>query len=156
MPNLNTVLNEEIRRLARKEIRSQVGKTQKQVAEQRREIAELKRINADLNRRLNFLEKQEKQRLEQPAEPAVVVQKDDGTVEPASTARFSPKWLAKHREKLGFSAAEYAKLVGCSPLSIYKWEKGESTPRAAQRESLAAVRGLGKREAQRRIELMEE
>jgi len=154
MPNLNTVLNEEIRRLARKEIRSQVGKTQKQVAEQRREIAELKRINADLNRRLNFLEKQEKQRLEQPAEPAVVVQKDDGTVEPASTARFSPKWLAKHREKLGFSAAEYAKLVGCSPLSIYKWEKGESTPRAAQREALAAVRGIGKREAQQRIELV--
>jgi len=154
MPNLTTVLNEEIRRLARKEIRSQVGKTQKQVAEQRREIAELKRINADLNRRLSFLEKQEKQRLEQPPEPAVVVQKDDGTVEPASTARFSPKWLAKHREKLGFSAAEYAKLVGCSPLSIYKWEKGESTPRAAQREALAAVRGIGKREAQQRIELV--
>lgn len=154
MPNLTTVLNDEIRRLARKEIRAQVGKTQKQVAEQRREIAELKRTNADLNRRLSFLEKQEKQRLEQPPEPAVVVQKDDGTVEPASTARFSPKWLAKHREKLGFSAAEYAKLVGCSPLSIYKWEKGESTPRAAQREALAAVRGIGKREAQQRIELV--
>lgn len=154
MPNLTTVLNDEIRRLARKEIRAQVGKTQKQVAEQRRDIAELKRINADLNRRLSFLEKQEKQRLEQPPEPAVVVQKDDGTVEPASTARFSPKWLAKHREKLGFSAAEYAKLVGCSPLSIYKWEKGESTPRAAQREALAAVRGIGKREAQQRIELV--
>lgn len=154
MPNLSTVLNDEIRRLARKEIRAQVGKTQKQVADQRREIAELKRVNADLNRRLNFLEKQEKQRLEQPSEPKVVIQKADGTEEPASTARFSPKWLATHRQKLGLSAAEYAKLVGCSPLSIYKWEKGESTPRTAQREALAAVRGIGKREALQRLELV--
>ena len=154
MPNLGNVLKEEIARLARKEIRAQVGKTQKQVAEQRREIAELKRVNTELNRRLNFLEKQEKQRLEQPAEPKVIIQTADGKEEAASTARFSPKWLSKHRAKLGLSAADYAKLVGCAPLSIYKWEKGESTPRAKQREALAAIRGIGKREAQRRIELM--
>lgn len=156
MPNLTSVLNEEIRRLARKEIRAQVGKTQKQVAEQRREIAELKRVNAELARRVSFLERQEKQRLEHPAEPKVVIQKADGKTEPASTARFSPKWLSKHREKLGLSAVDYAKLVGCSPLSIYKWEKGESTPRVAQREMLASIRGIGKREAMQRIELIED
>jgi DNA-binding transcriptional regulator YiaG len=154
MPNLGTVLKEEIARLARKEIRAQVGDTQKQVAKQRRDIAELKRVNTELNRRLNFLEKQEKQRLEQPAEPKIIIQKSDGTTEAETTARFSPKWLAKHREKLDLSAADYAKLVGCSPLSIYKWEKGESTPRAKQRDALAAIRGIGKREAQRRIELI--
>ena len=155
MANLTTVLNEEIRRLARKEIRAALAKTQKQVADHRRQIAELKRANVDLNRRVNFLEKREKQRLEQPAEPKVVIQQADGSVEPATTARFSRKWLAKHRAKLGFSAAEYAKLVGCSPLSIYKWEKGESTPRIAQREALAAIRGIGKREALARIELVD-
>lgn len=154
MPNLASVLNDEIRRLARKEIRASIGKTQKQVADQRREIADLKRTNADLNRRLNFLEKREKQRLEKPASPKVVIQQADGTIESATTARFSPKWLAKHREKLGLSAADYAKLVGCSPLSVYKWEKGESTPRTAQREALASIRGIGKREALRRIELI--
>ncbi|MEM9347478.1 MAG: helix-turn-helix domain-containing protein [Planctomycetota bacterium] len=154
MPNLASILKEEIARLARKEIRAQVGKTQKQVADQRREIAELKRVNTDLNRRVNFLEKREKQRLEQPAEPKVIIQKADGTTEAESTARFSPKWLATHRAKLDLSAADYAKLVGCSPLSIYKWEKGESTPRAKQRDALASIRGIGKREALRRIELM--
>ncbi|MEO0476031.1 MAG: hypothetical protein AAF085_08715 [Planctomycetota bacterium] len=154
MPNLGSVLKEEIARLARKEIRAQVGKTQKQVAEQRREIAELKRVNTDLTRRINFLEKREKQRLEQPAEPKVIIQKADGSTEAESTARFSPKWLAKHRAKLDLSAADYAKLVGCSALSIYKWEKGESTPRAKQREALASIRGIGKREALRRIELI--
>lgn len=155
MPNLTNVLNEEIRRLARKEIRDQVGKTIKQVAEQRREIASLKRENAELARRVAFLEQQEKKRIESPSEPKVVIQKADGSTEAESVARFSPAWLAKHREKLGFSAADYAKLIGCSPLSIYKWEKGESTPRAAQREALASVRGLGKREAQKRLELIE-
>lgn len=154
MPNLANVLKEEIARLARKEIRAHVTETQKQVARHRREIAELKRANADLNRRLNFLEKQEKQRLEQPAEPKVIIQKADGSTEAETTARFSPKWLATHRSKLGLSAVDYAKLVGCSPLSIYKWEKGESTPRAKQREALASIRGIGKREAVRRIELI--
>lgn len=155
MPNLSSVLNEEIRRLARKEIRDQVSKTIKQVAEQRREIAALKRENTELSRRVAFIEQQEKKRIESPAEPKVVIQNADGTTEAESVARFSPAWLAKHREKIGFSAADYATLVGCSPLSIYKWEKGESTPRAAQREALAAVRGIGKREAQRRLELLD-
>lgn len=154
MPNLANILKEEIARLARKEIRTHVGKTQKQVAEQRREIAELKRINTDLNRRVNFLEKRETKRLKEPAEPKVIIQTPDGKEEPANTARFSPKWLATHRAKLDLSAADYAKLVGCSPLSIYKWEKGESTPRSKQREALAAIRGIGKREAKRRIELI--
>ncbi|MEM1353718.1 MAG: helix-turn-helix transcriptional regulator [Planctomycetota bacterium] len=156
MPNLISVLNEEVRRLARKEIREQVGKTIKQVADQRREIADLKRVNTELNRRLNFLEKQEKTRLQEPSEPKVIVQHADGTIEAASSPRFSAKWLKKHREKLDFSAADYAKLVGCSPLSIYKWEKGESTPRAAQREALASIRGIGKREAIQRLELLGE
>ncbi len=154
MPNLTSILNEEIRRLARKEIRTALDKPQKQVAEQRREIAELKRLNADLNRRLNFLETREKKRLKEPSEPKVIIQKVDGAIEPVSTTRFSPKWLTKHRNKLELSAAQYAKLIGCSPLSIYKWEKGETTPRAAQREALASIRGIGKREALRRIELL--
>ena len=34
------------------------------------------------------------------------------------------------------------------------WEKGETSPRAAQRESLAEVRTLGKREALKRLEAM--
>lgn len=156
MPNLASVMNEEVRRLARKEIRAALEKPQKQIADYRRDIAELKRINADLTRRLSFLEKQEKQRLQSPGESKSKAKPADGGDDSGTTARFSPKWLAKHREKIGFSAAQYAKLVGCSPLSIYKWEKGESTPRTAQREALASIRGIGKREAQRRIELVEE
>lgn len=154
MAKLVAALNEEIRRLARKEIREQVGKTVKQVATQRKEIAELKRQSAKMQRRIDFLEKREKRRLEQPASVRVVASARAAKNSDASAPRFSPKWLASHREKLDLSAADYAQLVGCSPLSIYKWEKGESTPRAAQRENLAAVRGIGKREALRRLEVL--
>lgn len=154
MSTLTAVLNEEIRRLARKEIREQVGATIKQTAQQRREIAELKRQNTDLQRRIAYLEKQEKKRLENPVTSTVVVQNADGEVE-TPVARFSAKWLSSHRAKLGFSATDYAALVGCSPLSIYKWEKGESEPRAKQREALARIRGLGKRDAVKQLELLE-
>ena len=154
MAKLVTVLNDEIRRLARKEIREQVGKTLKQVAVQRKEIAELKRQQTKMQRRIDFLEKREKRRLEQPASVRVADRQATQADGEESAPRFSPKWLASHREKLDISAADYAKLVGCSPLSIYKWEKGENTPRAAQRENLAAVRGIGKREALRRLEVL--
>ncbi len=154
MAKLVAALNEEIRRLARKEIREQVGKTMKQVAGQRKELAELKRQVASQKRRIDFLENREKKRLEQPPAARATKTTTGQAREEESAPRFSPKWLSSHREKLGFSAADYATLVGCSPLSIYKWEKGESTPRAAQREALANVRGIGKREAEKRLALL--
>lgn len=150
MPNLNTVLGEEIRRLARKEIRSQVGPTQKAVAKYRSEIADLKRRVADLEGRLGFVEKQEKKRLSSPAAAA----KSAGGN--AKRPRFSPDWVKKHREKLGISAADYGRLVGVSALTIYNWEKGESSPREKQLLAWGAIRNLGKREALKRLELLED
>jgi hypothetical protein len=41
MPNLASILKEEIRRLARREIRSQVAVTKRLVAQHRRDIAQL-------------------------------------------------------------------------------------------------------------------
>lgn len=148
MPNLNTVLRDEISRLARKEIRQQVGATQKAVARYRGEIAELKRRVNQLERRLGFIENQEKKRL--TAEPSET-QVTDG-----KRPRFSPSWVKKHREKVGLSAADYGRLVGVSGLTIYNWEKGASSPRDKQLMAWGEVRGLGKREAHKRLELIDE
>lgn len=147
MPNLNAVLNEEIRRLARKEIRSYVGPTQKSVAKYRSEIADLKRRNSDLEKRVGFLEKQEKSRLK--AKPSAKANSD------APRPRFSAAWVKKHREKLGISAADYGKLVGVSGLTIYNWEKGSSNPREKQLLAWGEIRSLGKREAIKRLEVLE-
>jgi transcriptional regulator with XRE-family HTH domain len=59
------------------------------------------------------------------------------------------------RERLGLSAADYAKLVGVSSLTIYNWEHGKTRPRAEQLAALVALRGIGKREALHRLELLE-
>ena len=69
--------------------------------------------------------------------------------------RFSPKWLASHREKLAVSAADYAALVGVSALTVYNWEKGKTKPRAKQLEALAKVRSLKKREAWKRLDALD-
>ena len=44
MPNIAAVLKEEICRLAKKEVKAQVGKTQRASAQYRRDIANLKRV----------------------------------------------------------------------------------------------------------------
>lgn len=144
MPNIAVVLKEEIVRLSRKEVKSQVGPLKKTVTEQRRTIAELKRQVAALQRNQAFLEKQEKRRLGKAPKASA-----------AKGVRFSPKWLKADRQRLGLSAREYALLVGVSGLTIYNWEAGKSKPSAKTLAGWAAVRGIGKREAMRRLELLE-
>ena len=140
MANLAGVLKDEIRRLARKEARAELAASKKAVAQHRKDIAALKRDKTEQARKIASLEKALGK-----AQPAA-----NGA---GSAVRFSPKWLRAHREKLELSAADYAKLVGVSGLTIYNWEKGKTKPRAQRLEQWAKVRGLGKREAWRRLGL---
>ncbi len=143
MPNVAVVLREEIQRIARKEIRAALAPIKKHRAEDRSAIAELKRQLTELRREVSFLRKQEKRRLE-----------DEPQASAAEGVRFSPKWVAADRKRLGISAQDYAALVGVSMLTIYNWEKGKSKPRAKQLAAWANVRGIGKREALKRLEIL--
>lgn len=163
MPNLNTVLKEEITRLARKEIKKGLGAAKKQKAQHRKDIAALKREVSELQRQVAYLEKQEQRRLQEAPRLAEVkeevrlalssVKSDSGTGG-RTGPRFQARGLRSHRDKLGLSAADYGKLVGVSSLTIYNWEKEKSKPRNAQLEKLREVRGIGQREALRRLELL--
>ena len=133
MPNIAAVLKEEICRLAKKEVKLQVGKTQKASAQYRRDIANLKRQLGQQKREITLLKKQQRQT---PKEE-----------EPSESVRFSARSVKAQRSRLGLSAADYGKLVGVSGLTIYNWEHGKSKPRKAQLAALVAVRGIGKREA---------
>ena len=144
MANLAVALKEEIRRLARKEIKSQTGSTAQAVARYRREIAKLKRQLREHEKKIAFLEAQERKRLEQREVAA------DAT----EGIRFSARSVKAQRTKASLSAADYAKLVGVSLLTIYNWELGKSRPRKEQLASLVALRGIGKREAQAKLELL--
>lgn len=140
MPNIATLLKDEITRLARKELKANTESLKKAVSSYRSDIAALKR-------RVDTLERQARK-------TAKVVSKVAPKEEPASDVkhRFSAAGLATHRQRLGLSAADYGALLGVSPLSVYKWEGGQVRPRASHMPAIAAVRSMGKREAAARLE----
>lgn len=144
MANFVQQFREEVTRLTRRAISAELGQLKKAGAQHRRDIAALKRVNAKLGRKVSFLEKQEAKRV--AGSSAELAGKE--------TIRYSPSWLRKHRKKLGFSAADYAQLVGASAQSIYLWEQGKTKPRESQLVKLAAVRGMGRRDAEARLALM--
>ena len=140
MSNIGTVLKEEISRLSRKEVRSQVGPTKKTTTTHRHEIAALKRRIASLERQITLL-----------------LRKGPGArpeVSPETTAkpiRFSAKRLQSQRSRLGLSAIDFGRLLGVSAQTIYNWEHEEARPRGEQLGKLAVLRGIGKREAGDRL-----
>jgi DNA-binding transcriptional regulator YiaG len=144
MSNLAVALKDEIRRLARKEIKAQTGTTARAVAQYRREIAALKRKVRDQEKKIAFLEGQERKRLGE----------SDMVADMNGSVRFSARSVKAQRRRTGLSADDYAKLVGVSSLTIYNWEHGKSRPRKEQLASLASIRGIGKREAQAKVRLL--
>lgn len=149
MPNIAQVLKEEIRRIARKEIKAQVSKLKK-------DVVKVKKINVDLRRTVSQLRKDnellintEKRRQTQPvaAMPA-----------DAKSARLTAKGIRSMRRKLGLSQADFAKLTGVSTVAVGIWEKkgkGALRLKDKTRAAILALRGVGAREAKRRVELLD-
>ena len=140
MPNLASILKNEILRLARKEVRQAVEGLKKASAQYRSDIAALKRQVAALEKQAGHTEKK-----------AVKGSGPASEGEPSTKFRFSAKRLAAQRKKLGLTAAEMGTLIGVSAQTVYNWEAEKSRPRQQQLAALAAVRGLGKRAIKARL-----
>ena len=125
-------------------MRQQVEPLRKTIAEQRRTIADFRRQIATLTRNQAFLQRQEQRRLAEAPEPSA-----------AQGVRFSARGVKADRKRAGLSAEDYGRLVGVSAQTIYNWEQGKSKPRAAVLARWATVRAIGKREASRRLELLQ-
>jgi DNA-binding transcriptional regulator YiaG len=145
MPNILPSLNEHIRRLARREIRAQTKGTKRATAHYRRDIAALKRLVKAMGSRIAYLEKH--------GGSGTKVTAGNGEEPPANT-RFRADGLRSHRARLGLSAKDFGRLVGVSGLTIYNWESGKARPRKKQLAALISIRGIGKREAEKRLEEM--
>ncbi|MBI5276685.1 MAG: helix-turn-helix transcriptional regulator [Burkholderiales bacterium] len=145
MPNLASILKSEIARLARKEVRAETDHLKKMSAQYRSDIAALKREVKSLQSQLKAVSRisGRSPRAEAPDEAA------------GRQVRFSAQRLAAQRQRLGLSAQAFGALVGVTGQSIYKWESGAARPRASQLRAIAAVRALGKREAQKRLEALQ-
>jgi len=144
MPSVERVLREEIARLSRREVRKLTEVTRRATAQHRHHIAML-------NQRISQLERQLARVVKHGANRTPLLD-DSGNSANDTKVRFVAKGLRSHRARLGLSATDFGKLVGVSANSVYSWEGGKTVPRREQLVRIAAVRGIGKREANRRLE----
>lgn len=130
MPDLKATFQEEVRRLARKELKA----ASETLAAQQKTIREL-------TKRIEALEKKQAvpvaPKAEKPEEPAVVAK--------SGKARFSPKTIIKFRKKYGISQKGFAALLGVATFTVSHWELGKNRPRATQVAAISALTKLGKR-----------
>ena len=142
MPNINTILRQEIARISRKETRALVTSIKSASAAHRRSIAALKRQIAEQQRAIAQLRK-----------GGARSASSEAAATDESPVRFRAGGVASHRKRLGLSAEHFGQLVGVTGQTVYNWEKGKR-PRPAQVRALAAIRTIGRREALARLEAM--
>ena len=147
MPNIATVFKSEIARLARKEVREYSDGLRKTVAAQRTDMANLKRRLQELEGVVKKLAKGQSGISARPATPV----SSDSSESSGSGLRFRAKGMAANRKRLGLSAADFGLLVGTTGQSVYAWESGKAKPRPEALAAIAALRGIGKLEAEARL-----
>ena len=140
-------LKKEIARVARKELRDELGALRKTSLQQRAEIAALKKQLKALQTQMNRLGRTR-------AEPAREAPSAAGAVgvvgprgKPGRKVVFTAERLKTQRARLGLTQEQTARLLGVSSLSIWKWESGGAVPRASRVPKILERLALGKREA---------
>jgi len=132
MPNIQQIMNEEIRRIARKEVKAALVPYLKAQAELRKRLA-------DHEKRIKALEKTMAKLLpEEPPKPVATVI--------AKPVRVTSICIKKLRDKLELTQGQLAKLLGVNLHSVNHWELGKTEPQEAQKRKIAVVRDMGRRE----------
>ncbi|WP_395688108.1 helix-turn-helix transcriptional regulator [Caenimonas koreensis] len=142
MPNIASLLKEEIARVARKEVRAETSSMKKAVSQYRSDIAALKRQVRELEQQSRKLRRVTSKVAAVSAEPT------------EKKLRFSAKGFAEARRRLDLSAAAVGLLIGATGQSVYKWEQGKARPRVKHLAKIAELRTMGKREATARLEAL--
>jgi len=140
MPNIAAMFKQEITRLAKREIKDTDRAVKRVAWTTRSEIAALKRKVMEIEKKLV--------RIDKHVARVPTVTPADGNF------RFIAKGFRAHRQRLDLSMPEMARLLDVSPQSIYNWESGHAKPRARLLPRIAAVRAMGKREADRHLASM--
>ena len=137
MPDVKAVLTEEIRRLAKKEIKAAIEPLQKTLADQKKLISELKKRVAVLeNKKAVVSAVSEDKQDDAPEEPKL---------------RLNAAGIVRVRSKLKLTQAEFARLLGVAAHTVSIWELGKVSPRRDAKAAICALRGLGKRELKKRL-----
>lgn len=145
MPNIGTILKDEIKRLSRRTtgpmyvpLKTDIAKLKRIVSQQKKAIHKLERDNARLMADLT----------------SRIARLPSASENEAHKVQISPRIIRAQRARLGLSQREFGELLGVSTHSVFLWEKGITSPRPKVKVVFAAVRQLGRRDAQQRLEAM--
>lgn len=144
MSDLKQVLNDEIRRLARKEVKLAVQPLQANLVALRRQISELKKMINETNRQTQVIQRNA------VAGNAVEIESTEPKL------RLNAAGIVRIRTKLRLTQTEFAKLLDVSMHTVSSWEKGKSYPRANAKERICALRSMGKRQVKAILSDMQE
>lgn len=147
--NFEKSLRDEISRIVRKEVRSEIEPLRKIISQQRAEIARLKREHNSQQKVLKHVVVPTKKAAMEFASP-------EQDAENGIKRRFSPERLAAHRARLGLSADQYGLLIGLSGASIYKYEKGHVRPQPGTIGMLSQIRSMSDKAIQEKLEALQE
>ena len=136
MSDIKKVLTDEIRRLAKKEIKTSVEPLAAKVAT-------LKKLVSTQAKEIELL----KSRVPEPAKVSQV----EETPKNDKGVRLNAVGIKRIRAKLNVSQSIFAKLVGANILSVSHWELGKTEPRNEFKSRIAVLRRIGKRELEKRL-----
>ena len=141
MADIKQVFNDEVRRLARKEVKFAVVPLLKLVAEQKQMIRELKRELAAVKKDMPVKE-----------EPVQIIEVDS---EDDKKYRLNAAGIIRIRTKLELTQGKFAALLGVSTHTVSMWELDKVSPRANMKKRICQLRAMGKRELKKRLEMLE-
>ena len=155
MANFSKMFQEEVRRLARKEAKIDLDRIKKENVELRRAISQARKHLVSLRKTVIDLARDAKAigvaaTRSKGTSAAAAIESEEG----ADRSRISSKTIATLRTKLGLTQGEFAKLIGVTGQSVYQWERkgGQLTFRGGAKERIVAIKGIGAREARKRLE----
>jgi DNA-binding transcriptional regulator YiaG len=149
MPNIASVLKQEITRLAAKQVRMAVSPLNARRSwRSRRLCATLRGARGATGGRGAAILKAEQDRSKKLVIGALPAKE--------LAIRITAKGMRSLRKKQRLSQAEFARLVGVSMPTVWQWEKktGALKVRDETKKAIFAIRDLGAREAQRRLDDM--
>ena len=141
MPNLAAILSDEIRRLARKEVRTACGPLQEQLRELKKTVRQQRDSISRLEKHINQLKAVSSKPSAKILEAADVGDK--------TQIRLSATSIKKHRKRLKLSQGELGRLLNVSTNTIVRWEAGTSRPRDSYRSGIAQLRTMGIRDVKK-------
>ena len=162
MPNLATLLKEEISKIVRKEVQDQVRELQKTVREQRDALARLEKQSGPAKAKAAAKPATKpaatKSAAAKPAaakpaaaKPAAAKVSKAPAGDKRKQIRISPNTIKKHRKRLKLSQAELGELLNVSTNTVLRWEAGTSKPRSKHLSGLGQLRSMGLREVKKQL-----